>query len=199
MLSLVKSNTIKFTLSVFLFLIELFLAITSPLFTNWIIENYLNQEKDNTLLMLILILLGYKLFKTFHSIVLDICYQTLGFQYFAILYHHVLMNYETLNGKILNLIEYDCNMVINFCYSMLSSIFSIIELTVIVILMVYYIQQTQNLYLFFIIIILYVFSQITISVLTFKYNKIYLNGKDNRLSSNIDFKNNEQILDKRKK
>lgn len=75
--SLANVNLNKFTLTVFLLIIQLALTISSPFLTNYIIEDYLTN-KDSLLIVLLLIILAYKGVKSSIGIVCDFCYQSLG-------------------------------------------------------------------------------------------------------------------------
>ena len=134
---------------------------------------------------MILILLGYKTIKMISSIIEDLCHQSIGNENFAKLYYHVLVYYNTLNGKILNIFEYDCNMISYLAYALLASIFNFIEMVVLIGLLIYYLHKVKNFYLFLIIILLYILSQVIVNYLTFTYNRNYLKRKDFRLNSNI--------------
>ena len=88
-------------------------------------------------------------------------------------------------------------MISYLAYALLASIFNFIEMVVLIGLLIYYLHKVKNFYLFLIIILLYILSQVIVNYLTFTYNRNYLKRKDFRLNSNIKNESKEDILKKR--
>lgn len=86
----------------------------------------------------------------------------------------------------LNLIEYDCNMLSNLPYSALTALFDSVEIVVIISLFIYYLQAQPYFPLLLGIIILYLASQTLVNYLTYQFTKKYLLKKDRRLGHNIN-------------
>lgn len=84
------------------------------------------------------------------------------------------------------MIEYDCNMLSNFPYALLTAFFDAIEIIVIIGLFTYYLSSLPSFSIFAVIIVLYLCSQGLVSFLTFRFTKKYLKEKDKRLSFNIN-------------
>lgn len=96
--SLISINVVKLTLTVVLFVIHLSITILSPFLASFLIDNYLSEGSDSLGLLLI-IFLTYKLFKSVVEIICDFCYQSLGYEYFARLYWHILTSHFRITGK----------------------------------------------------------------------------------------------------
>ncbi len=86
----------------------------------------------------------------------------------------------------LNLIEYDCNMISNLPYASLTAFFSLAEILVIIGLFTYYLASTSSFSIFAAIILLYLITQSLVSFFTFQFTKRYLSQKDKRLAYNIN-------------
>jgi ABC-type bacteriocin/lantibiotic exporter with double-glycine peptidase domain len=86
---LARVNEGKFYLTVALFVVQLTITISSPFLTNYLIEDYM-KDNSGLLVVLLAIFLGYKLIKNTVGIICDFCYQSLGYEYFARLYWHIL-------------------------------------------------------------------------------------------------------------
>ena len=112
-------------------------------------------------------------------------YSSLGFEYFAALYLYILNKYHTFGGglgKLINVLEYDCNLISNLVYSMLTSIFCACQLLVLFNLLIYYLHGS---YQFIIIIVAFLLSQFWANRATFITNKRYVSQKDKRLNANV--------------
>ncbi|MCB0370399.1 MAG: hypothetical protein KDD45_13490, partial [Bdellovibrionales bacterium] len=75
---------------------------------------------------MLLLIIVYKIIGAIISILCDFVYTSIGFESFAWLYWCVLSQYDTLAGgigKIINVIEHDCNLTSNVVYSLLTTLF----------------------------------------------------------------------------
>jgi hypothetical protein len=86
----------------------------------------------------------------------------------------------------LNLIEYDCNMLANLPYASLTAFFDAIEILVILGLFTYYLSSLSSFSTFAVIIVLFLCNQALVSYFTLRFTKKYLLEKDKRLSFNIN-------------
>ena len=126
---------------------------------------------------LLLMTLGYKLFSSLVWVFCDFFYSNLGIEYFAYLYWLILdkNNSRSINmGKMVNIVEYDCNLLSNIVYSSLTTIFYSIELMVLFGLLIHYLINCRLYSVFAIIICCYVICQGLASMGIFILNRKYV-------------------------
>ena len=126
---------------------------------------------------------------------------SVGFDYFARIFWHILSTYTLLNhknlGKILNIIEYDCHQVTNLCYAVWTSFFDFIEIITLLVILFYYLSNTHPFSLFVSLSILYIILQASVSFFILYYKRKYLFKKDQRLNTNLSSSAHSDILLKR--
>ncbi len=85
-----------------LFVGQLGLTVSSPFISKYIIDHYLSESsEDISFFWLVLIILSYKLTKSLVNLVCDFGYTSVGYEYFARVYWHILDNYYTITGTFL--------------------------------------------------------------------------------------------------
>ncbi len=96
---LVSLNISKFICCLFFFILTLGLTVSAPFILNFILSNFLSKE-DLSLLWLVVLVIFYKTVNTAISIICNFLYSSIGFEYFAFLYWHLLNNYEDMRSDI---------------------------------------------------------------------------------------------------
>lgn len=73
------------------FALTLAITVSSPFIINFIMTNFIAKQ-DFSLLLMVFLIIAYKSVASAVSIVCNILYESLGFEYFAYLYWHILNN-----------------------------------------------------------------------------------------------------------
>ena len=208
LLGLVSLNPGKFVGCLVFFALSLALTVGAPFIIKCIVGQLSDVDGQDsagwasTVPSLIALIVGYKLGGSAISIICDYLYTSLGYEYFAYLYWHLLDNYGDTGqiqtggteqagqagqslGKLVNVIEYDCNLVGNVVFSSLTSIFYSVEMVVLFGLLIQALLETTPYSVFVLIVAAYVLCQAAANLATFALNQSYVNQKDRRLAANL--------------
>lgn len=126
------------------FTLTLAITVSGPFVINFIMSNFVAKQ-DFCLLSMVCLIIAYKAVASAASIVCNTLYESLGFEYFAYLYWHILNNCKEVKihvGKRVNIVEYDCNLITNIVYSALASIFYFLEIMVLFGLLISYMTKS---------------------------------------------------------